>query len=127
MEKILNRKVRILLLCLVGMLMAVKGVAQAIIVKGSVKDKTGEAIIGANVLVKGTTNGIITDLDGRFTLSNVPDKGTISISFIGYQDQEISVAGKTNLQVILQEDNAMLDEVVVVGYGVQKKSERAVG
>ena len=53
MEKILNRKVRILLLCLVGMLMAVKGVAQAIIVKGSVKDKTGEAIIGANVLVKG--------------------------------------------------------------------------
>lgn len=62
MEKILNRKVRILLLCLVGMLMAVKGVAQAIIVKGSVKDKTGEAIIGANVLVKGTTNGTITDL-----------------------------------------------------------------
>ena len=63
MEKILNRKVRILLLCLVGMLMAVKGVAQAIIVKGSVKDKTGEAIIGANVLVKGTTNGTITDFN----------------------------------------------------------------
>lgn len=63
MEKILNRKVRILLLCLVGMLMAVKGVAQAITVKGSVKDKTGEAIIGANVLVKGTTNGTITDFN----------------------------------------------------------------
>lgn len=68
MEKILNRKVRVLLLCLVGMLMAVKGVAQAIIVKGSVKDKTGEAIIGANVLVKGTTNGTITDFNGNFAL-----------------------------------------------------------
>ena len=68
MEKILNRKVRILLLCLVGMLMAVKGVAQAITVKGSVKDKTGEAIIGANVLVIGTTNGTITDFNGNFAL-----------------------------------------------------------
>ena len=86
-------------------------------------DQTGEPVIGANVLVKGTTNGVITDLDGRFTLSNVPNNGTISISFIGYKDQEISVAGKTNFQVTLQEDNAMLDEVVVVGYGVQKKSD----
>lgn len=113
---------RLFLIALFSVL-AIGAYAQSKTVSGTVVDQTGEPIIGANVVVKGTTNGIITDLDGRFTLSNVPDKGTISISFIGYQDQEISVAGKTNLQVILQEDNAMLDEVVVVGYGVQKKSD----
>ena len=113
---------RLFLIALFSVL-AIGAYAQSKTVSGTVVDQTGEPIIGANVVVKGTTNGIITDLDGRFTLSNVPDKGTISISFIGYQDQEISVAGKTNLQVTLQEDNAMLDEVVVVGYGVQKKSD----
>ena len=116
---------RLFLIALFSVL-AIGAYAQSKTVSGTVVDQTGEPIIGANVVVKGTTNGIITDLDGRFTLSNVPDKGTISISFIGYQDQEISVAGKTNLQVILQEDNAMLDEVVVVGYGRQKK-ESVVG
>lgn len=97
--------------------------AQSKTVSGTVIDQTGEPIIGANVIVKGTTNGVITDLDGKFTLTNVPDKGTISVSFIGYKEQVIPVAGKTSLQVTLQEDNAMLDEVVVVGYGVQKKSD----
>ena len=66
--------------------------AQSKTVSGSVVDQIGEPVIGANVIVKGTTNGVITDLDGRFTLSNVPNNGTISISFIGYKDQEISVA-----------------------------------
>ena len=91
MEKILNRKVRILLLCLVGMLMAVKGVAQAIIVKGSVKDKTGEAIIGANVLVKGTTNGTITDFNGSFALD--AKKGDILvISYIVFTTDCYSIS-----------------------------------
>lgn len=113
---------RLFLIALFSVL-AIGAYAQSKTVSGTVVDQTGEPVIGANVIVKGTTNGVITDLDGRFTLSNVPNNGTISISFIGYKDQEISVAGKTNFQVTLHEDNAMLDEVVVVGYGVQKKSD----
>ncbi|MDO4163397.1 MAG: TonB-dependent receptor [Bacteroides sp.] len=97
--------------------------AQNKTVSGTVIDGTGEPVIGASILVKGTTNGVITDLDGHFTLSNVPANGVIQVSFVGYQTQEVPVAGKSNLQVTLQEDSEMLDEVVVVGYGVQKKSD----
>ena len=75
----------------------------------------------ASVLVNGTTNGTITDLNGKFSLSNVPIKGTITITYIGYKKQEVSVAGNTNFKITLQEDTETLDEVVVVGYGVQKK------
>ena len=82
-SKILNSNGKFLLLCLVGMLMTVQGFAQTITVNGIVKDKTGEAVIGANVLVKGTTNGTITDFDGIFTLN--ANKGDIIVfSFIGY-------------------------------------------
>lgn len=97
--------------------------AQNKTVSGTVTDATGESVIGASVLVKGTTNGVITDIDGNFTLQNVPANGTIQISFVGYKTQDISVAGKTSFNVKLQEDSEMLDEVVVVGYGVQKKSD----
>lgn len=97
--------------------------AQSKTVSGTVIDQTGEPVIGANVVVKGTTNGVITDIDGRFTLANVPNDGTITVSFIGFKDQSLSVAGRSTLQVTLEEDNAMLDEVVVVGYGVQKRSD----
>lgn len=97
--------------------------AQTKTVKGTVIDGTGEPVIGASVLVKGTTNGVITDFDGNFTLQNVPDKGTIQISFVGYKTQEISAAGKTVLKVTLQDATELLDELVVVGYGVQKKSD----
>ena len=98
-------------------------VAQTKTVKGTVIDGTGEPVIGASVLVKGSTNGVITDIDGNFTLLNVPESGTIQISFVGYKTQDISVAGKSSLKVTLAEDTEMLDEVVVVGYGVQKKSD----
>ena len=94
--------------------------AQNKTITGLVVDGNGESIIGANVLVKGTTNGIITDIDGKFTLNDVPEAGVIQISYIGYKTQEISAKNKTNLKVLV-EDNEMLDEVVVVGYGVQKK------
>ena len=94
---------------------------QAGTVKGTVVDATGEPIIGANIMVKGTTNGCITDIDGNFSLSNA--KGTLVVSFIGYKSQEIVVKGnETNLKVVLAEDSEMLDEVVVVGYGTQKKA-----
>jgi hypothetical protein len=95
--------------------------AQNKTIRGLVVDGNGESIIGASVLVKGTTNGIITDIDGKFTLNDVPETGTIQISYIGYKTQEISAKNKTELKVVLVEDNEMLDEVVVVGYGVQKK------
>lgn len=97
--------------------------AQNKTITGLVVDGNGESIIGASVLVKGTTNGIITDIDGKFTLNDVPEAGVIQISYIGYKTQEISAKNKTNLKVVLVEDNEMLDEVVVVGYGVQKKSD----
>ena len=66
------------------------------------------------LVVKGTTNGIITDIDGKFTLNDVPEAGVIQISYIGYKTQEISAKNKANLKVVLVEDNEMLDEVVVV-------------
>lgn len=89
----------------------------------SVVDTGGEPIIGASVLVKGTTNGVITDLDGHFTLTQVPVTATIQVSYIGYKSQEIAVRDKSSIKVILVEDTEVLDEVVVVGYGVQKKSD----
>lgn len=103
--------------------LAIGASAQSKTVSGTVIDATGESVIGANVLVKGTTNGVITDIDGKFILQNVPANGTIQISFMGYKTQDISVAGKTTLNVKLQEDSELLDEVVVVGYGTVKKSD----
>lgn len=94
---------------------------QMITVSGVVKDQTGETIIGANVLVKGTGSGAITDMDGRFVLNNVPDDAIIEVSFVGYLLQEIKVSS-VPLNIILKEDTQALDEVVVIGYGVQKKS-----
>ena len=98
-------------------------VQQAKTVKGTVVDNMGEPVIGASVKVVGTTNGAVTDLDGNFTLTNVPKNATVEISYIGYTTQKVSVAGKSDLKVTMQEDNKALDEVVVVGYGVQRKSD----
>ena len=89
-------------------------------VKGVVVDKDGLPIIGANILEKGTTNGVITDLDGKFELK-VSKSSVIQVSYIGYITQEITVNGNEELNIVLKEDSETLDEVVVVGYGVQKK------
>ncbi len=89
-------------------------------IKGSVVDEFGIPVIGASVIVKGTTVGSITDLDGNFTL-DVKNGDIIQISYIGYLPQEITYTGQTSLHVIIKEDTQTLDEVVVVGYGVQKK------
>ena len=91
-------------------------------IAGTIKDQGGEPIIGASVIVKGTTNGIMTDADGKFSLS-VPDNAILAISYIGYQSQEIPVKGKTNLIVTLIEDSKTLDEVVVIGYGTRSKRD----
>lgn len=95
--------------------------AQNITVKGTVKDAFGP-VIGASVVQKGTGNGIVTDMNGNFTLS-IPSNSTIIISFIGYKTQEIPVAGKKQIDVTLKEDTELLDEVVVVGYGQMKRSD----
>ncbi len=99
----------------------VQAVMQALTVKGSVVDASGEPVIGASILVKGTTNGVITDVNGNFILSNVASDATLIVSYVGYKTQNISVAGKSSLNIVLVEDAEVLDEVVVVGYGVQKK------
>lgn len=117
---ILKRQVLFVLFAFAATLCAF---AQNKTITGLVVDGNGESIIDASVLVKGTTNGIITDIDGKFTLNDVPEAGVIQISYIGYKTQEISAKNKANLKVVLVEDNEMLDEVVVVGYGVQKKSD----
>lgn len=97
--------------------------AQSITINGIVKDSTGEGIIGANVLQKGTTNGTVTDLDGNFTLT-VPDKNAVLVfSFLGYVSQEVIVGNQTTLNIILKEDTQNLDEVIVIGYGTAKKSD----
>ena len=94
-----------------------------ITVTGNVKDATGEPLIGVNVMVKGTTMGNITDANGNFSLSDVAPNAVISVSYIGYKTQEIALNGKTAVNVILSEDSEALDEVVVIGYGTQKKAD----
>lgn len=103
------------------LLLATSLMAQNIQVKGLVKDPAGEAIIGASVVVKGTTNGSITDLDGKFSLSDVPSGATITVSYIGYISQE-KKASATPMEFILKEDTKTLDEIVVVGYGTTKRA-----
>ncbi len=99
----------------------VRTVQQQGVVKGQVVDETGEPIIGASILLKGTTNGVITDLDGNFVLTNA-SKGTLVVSFVGYKTQEVPINGQKDFKIVLKEDSEVLDEVVVVGYGVQKKA-----
>lgn len=92
-------------------------------ITGTVVDNLRESVIGASVLLKGTTNGTITDIDGNFSLSNIPDEGILQISFIGYKTMEVPVNKQKKITVQLMEDSQALDEVVVVGYGVQRKSD----
>lgn len=98
----------------------VSAVQQDKTITGVVKDANGEPIIGANIMVKGTTNGTITDMDGNFTLQ-CPSNAILVISYIGFTEQEISVNGKNEIVISLKEDSQELDELVVVGYGTQKK------
>ena len=88
---------------------------------GTVLDELGESVIGASVVVKGTTNGVVTDIDGNFSLQNVKKGDVLQVSFVGYATLEVKWNG-TPLTITLKEDTEMLDEVVVVGYGTQKKT-----
>ena len=100
----------------------VESITQQKTIKGKVLDAQGEPIIGANVIIKGTGSGVITDIDGIFTLDNVPVGSVVQISYIGYLTKEVKVASNTmELKIALTEDAQSLDEVVVVGYGSEKK------
>ena len=101
-------------------------VAQAqkgVTVKGVVKDKTGEPVIGANVVEKGTTNGATTDLDGNYSVTLQNANSSLVISFVGYKTQEVRPNGKGTLTIVLEEDSELLEDVVVIGYGTQKKGD----
>lgn len=92
-------------------------------VTGTVVDDLGEPVLGANVVVKGTTNGATTDLDGNFSIQNVANDATLQVSFIGYTTQEIPVAGKSVINITLKEDSEMLDDVVVIGYQTVRRKD----
>ena len=92
------------------------------IIKGTVKDEAGEPIIGASVQVQGTRTGGITDLNGNFSVT-AGSNAVLNISYVGYVTQKVSVSGRSNIAVVLKEDNTTLNDVVVIGYGVQKKSD----
>ncbi|GHS99916.1 SusC/RagA family TonB-linked outer membrane protein [Bacteroidia bacterium] len=96
---------------------------QAKQIAGKVLDTAGEALPGVTIAVKGTTNGTVTDLDGNFSLNNVADDAVLVFSYIGMLSQEVSVAGKSTINVTLEEDAIGLQEVVAIGYGVSKKSD----
>lgn len=113
-------RLKALLTLLVGLFLSIGAFAQQIAVKGHVKDTTGEPVIGANVLVKGTTNGTITDFDGNFML-NVPKDAILSVSFVGYKSAEVKAA--STVMVTLEDDSQVLDAVVVIGYGSVKKND----
>ncbi|MBO7557355.1 MAG: TonB-dependent receptor [Bacteroidaceae bacterium] len=121
----MNKKCNFLvLLLMLGMLFGLPGsmFAQKHVVTGTVVDQNGEPMVAVTVMEKGTSNGTITNFDGVFSLS-VANNATLSVSFVGFKTQETSTTGKSNVRIVLREDNEQLDEIVVVGYGTMKKSD----
>lgn len=115
-------KTRYLLALLLTVAFAVSINAQNITVNGTVYDDTGEPLLGATVMQKGTAHGTATDLDGNFTLS-VPSNATLVFSYIGYDNKEVAVNGQTKLEVTLTTNTTVLDEVVAIGYGTVRKKD----
>lgn len=106
----------------IGIFFSLSAFAQQITVRGHVKNEAGEAIIGASVTQQNSANGVISDINGDFSIK-VPNNATLEISFIGYITQKVALKGQTNLTLILKENQQVLNEVVVVGYGTMKKSD----
>lgn len=119
MKKTVARKLVSLLLMFVGLQYAA---AQQLNVKGTVTDPSGEPVIGASVMVEGTKTGTSTDIDGVFTVT-ADAKGKLRISYIGYEPQEVAINGRKEINIIMKENSAVLDEVVVIGYGTMDKKE----
>ena len=122
-EKSLMTKFTRCLFLLMFMVCASAAYAQGLKVSGTVVDDMGEPVIGASVTVQGTTNGCVTDIDGKYTLTKVAKNATLVFTYIGFSQQNVSVNGRTSLNVTMKEDQKTLDELVVVGYGSMKKSD----
>ncbi|MBQ3740815.1 MAG: SusC/RagA family TonB-linked outer membrane protein [Prevotella sp.] len=116
MSKIIKKS----LLLLAGLFLTVSGYAQSS-VSGRVTDENGESLIGASVMIAGTSSGTVTDIEGNYTVANVPKNGTLRVSYIGYKSEDVAVGGRTRIDVTLKPDNALLDEAIVVGYAVGSK------
>lgn len=116
MSKIIKKS----LLLLAGLFLTVSGFAQSS-VSGRVTDENGESLIGASVMIAGTSSGTVTDIEGNYTVANVPKNGTLRVSYIGYKSEDVAVGGRTRIDVTLKPDNALLDEAIVVGYAVGSK------
>ena len=119
-HKNLGRALRFVMMTLVAVAFSVSAWAQNISVTGTVTDVNGEPIIGAYVLVQGTSNGTSTDVDGKYQIS-VPSNGTLEFTLVGMKDVVVPVNGKAVINAVMEEDSEMLDDVVVVGFGTQKK------
>ena len=120
-----NRCAKIFLIIMLGVITlssSMHAQSGTITVKGNVKDNNGEPVISGSVVVKGTTIGTVTDLDGNYEL-RAPENGTLVFSYVGFTTQEILIAGKTSINVVLNEDAELLKEVVVIGYGSVKKED----
>ncbi len=114
-------KKNLLIVVLAFLLPALAFGQERVTINGTIRDASGLEVIGASVIEKGTTNGTVSDLDGNFTLSVSNRNATLVISYIGYKAQELGLAGKTTLNIVLAEDAELLDEVVVTGYGGSQK------
>ena len=90
-------------------------------ITGKVTDTSGFPLPGVTIIIKGTTRGTVTDADGNYSLSNVPDDATLVFSFVGMESQEVQVGNRTKIDVVMQEETVSLEEVVAIGYGVQQK------
>lgn len=111
------------MLFLIVLCMQVPAYAQNITVSGAVRDLTGEPLIGATVMVVGTASGVSTDFDGNYTLTNVNPNAKIKVTYVGYNDLTEEVNGRTNIDFVLTENAEVLEEIVVVGYGVMKRTD----
>lgn len=119
----LKHELRQLTMLLIMVLVAATAHAQGIKVSGTIVDEqSGEPLTGVTVMQKGTNNGVISDLDGKYAIT-VPTKSTLTFSYMGFSKKEVAVGGRTHIDVALSPDSRQLDELVVIGYGVQKKSD----
>ncbi len=117
-----NRPAALLLALLLTVTGIFQGAAQELAVSGTVTDTSGEPLIGASVTITGQTNGVVTDIDGQYTIT-ASAQGSLTFSYIGCKSQEVAVQGRPSIDVVLQEDAALLEEVVVIGYGTMDKKE----
>jgi hypothetical protein len=111
------------ILCLLLYTCSLYAFAQGVTVKGKIIDGSGEALIGVTVQVQGTTVGTTTDVDGNFTIPNIPTNAVLEVSYVGMRLQTIPVNGRTSINITLEEDTELLEEIVVVGYGTMRKND----